>query len=240
MAASFCIQLTICAIIYYDLGCQVVAEKRKVCQYREMVLYETVAKEACVQQEINRSRFIGHICPVESREEAEMYIASIREQYKDATHNVPAMVIGQGQQIQWGSDDGEPQGTSGAPIVQMLTKRGLTNVVVVVTRYFGGIKLGPGGLIRAYTGCVAAAVEAAGIRQVRSLYELVVELEYSLLPKLQNIAENSFFQIGNLEYTDCVTCSLLCEKEDKEHLKRVISDLARGGEKILKETAKNA
>lgn len=210
------------------------------CQYRIMVLYETVAKEACVQQEINRSRFIAHICPVENRQEAEAYIAAIREQYKDASHNVPAMVIGEGQQIQWGSDDGEPQGTSGAPIVQMLTKRGLTNVVVVVTRYFGGIKLGTGGLIRAYTGCAAAAVEEAGIHKVRSLYEMVVELSYSLLPKLQNIAESSFFQIGNLEYTDCITCSLLCKEENKERLKSVISDLSRGGEKILKETVKNA
>lgn len=115
------------------------------------LLYKTIAKEAEATQIIERSRFIAHVKPVETREEAENFITEIKAKYRDATHNVPAMVIGDKLQIQWASDDGEPQGTSGAPMVQMLVKEGITNIVVVVTRYFGGIKLGTGGLVRAYT-----------------------------------------------------------------------------------------
>ena len=130
-----------------------------------MILYKTVAKEAHVEQEIRRSRFIAHIAPVADRTEAEAYLAAVKRQYKDATHNVPAMILGPGQEIQWASDDGEPQGTSGAPILQMLAKHELTNVIAVVTRYFGGTKLGTGGLIRAYTGSAALALEAAGMHR---------------------------------------------------------------------------
>ena len=87
-----------------------------------MELYKTVRKQAEAVQVIDKSRFIARVCPVESREEADAFLAEIREKYKDATHNVPAMVIGDKSQIQWASDDGEPQGTSGAPMVQMMVK----------------------------------------------------------------------------------------------------------------------
>ena len=109
-----------------------------------MILYKTVMEEAEAEQTIEKSRFISHIKPVTSKEAAEEFIAEIRASYKTATHNVPAFVIGNKMQLQWASDDGEPQGTSGAPIVQMLVKEGITNVAVVVTRYFGCIKLGTG------------------------------------------------------------------------------------------------
>ena len=109
-----------------------------------MKLYSTVTGPGEAEQIIEKSRFITHVMPVSSKEEADEFIASVKKEYKDATHNVPAMVIGDKMQIQWGSDDGEPQGTSGAPVVQMLVKEGITNVAVVVTRYFGGIKLGTG------------------------------------------------------------------------------------------------
>ena len=114
-----------------------------------MILYKTVGKAAQAEQIIEKSRFITHVRPVTSREEADSFFAEIKKEYKDATHNVPAMVIGDKFQIQWASDDGEPQGTSGAPIVQMLVNEEITNVALVVTRYFGGVKLGTGGLVRA-------------------------------------------------------------------------------------------
>ena len=120
-----------------------------------MKLYSTVFSEARAEQEIERSKFITTVRPVDTREEAEEFFAEVRKEFKDATHNVPAMVIGDKMQIQWASDDGEPQGTSGAPIVQMLVREGITNTALVVTRYFGGIKLGTGGLVRAYTGSVS-------------------------------------------------------------------------------------
>ncbi|MGN0715111.1 MAG: IMPACT family protein, partial [Anaerovoracaceae bacterium] len=95
-----------------------------------MKLYSTVAGEAHAEQVIEKSRFIAYVSPAQSREEADAFIASIRKKHKDATHNVPAIVLGEKMQIQWASDDGEPQGTSGAPMVQMLVKEGITNVVV--------------------------------------------------------------------------------------------------------------
>ena len=182
-----------------------------------MELYKTVRKQAEAGQVIDKSRFIAHVFPVESREEADAFLAEIREKYKDATHNVPAMVIGDKSQIQWASDDGEPQGTSGAPMVQMMVKEGLTNLIVVVTRYFGGIKLGTGGLVRAYTSSAKLGLEAAGVCSVREMAELTVKIDYPYLAKIQNMAseqldleeadregeENlSNFRIANIQYTD--------------------------------------
>lgn len=182
-----------------------------------MELYKTVRKQAEAVQVIDKSRFIAHVFPVESREEADAFLAEIREKYKDATHNVPAMVIGDKSQIQWASDDGEPQGTSGAPMVQMMVKEGLTNLIVVVTRYFGGIKLGTGGLVRAYTSSAKLVLEAAGVCSVREMAELTVKIDYPYLAKIQNMAseqldleeadregeENlSNFRIANIQYTD--------------------------------------
>lgn len=182
-----------------------------------MELYKTVRTQAEAVQVIDKSRFIAHVCPVESREEADAFLAEIREKYKDATHNVPAMVIGDKSQIQWASDDGEPQGTSGAPMVQMMVKEGLTNLIVVVTRYFGGIKLGTGGLVRAYTSSAKLGLEAAGVCSVREMAELTVKIDYPYLAKIQNMAseqldleeadregeENlSNFRIANIQYTD--------------------------------------
>ena len=139
-----------------------------------MELYRTVKQEASAEQIIERSRFIAHIRPVGSREEADAFVEEIRGQYRDATHNVPAMVLGDKQQVQWGSDDGEPQGTSGAPMVQLIVGEGLTDLVIVVTRYFGGIKLGTGGLVRAYTSSARLAIEAAGICAVYAACRLKV------------------------------------------------------------------
>ena len=170
-------------------------------------------KEAEASQTIEKSKFTAHIKPVETREEAEEFISGIRKKYKDATHNVPAMVIGDKFQIQWASDDGEPQGTSGAPIVQMLVKEGITNVAIVVTRYFGGIKLGTGGLVRAYTGCAKLGLEAAGICSVQEICRLIIRIEYTNLARLQNMAAcrldtsspgKAEFIIKDVQYSDKV------------------------------------
>ena len=99
-----------------------------------MKLYNTVADEGCAEQIIEKSKFIAYVRPVSSKEEADAFIGEIKKKHRDATHNVPAMIIGDKMQIQWASDDGEPQGTSGAPIIKMLTAEGITNVAVVITR----------------------------------------------------------------------------------------------------------
>lgn len=133
-----------------------------------MKLYKTVEKEASASQIIEKSKFITYVKPVSSKEEADAFIAEIRKKHKDATHNVPAMVIGDKMQLQWASDDGEPQGTSGAPMVKLLTSEEITDTVIVVTRYFGGIKLGTGGLVRAYTSSAKLGLEAAGVAEYMS------------------------------------------------------------------------
>ncbi len=213
-----------------------------------MELYKTVRKQAEAVQVIEKSRFIAHVCPVESREEADVFLAEIREKYKDATHNVPAMVIGDKSQIQWASDDGEPQGTSGTPMVQMMVKEDLTNLIVVVTRYFGGIKLGTGGLVRAYTSSAKLGLEAAGICSVRELAELTVKIDYPHLAKIQNMAseqldldeadqvgEENFsnFRIANIQYTDRIGMKIQTLPGSLKNVEMLFQNITSGKSEIL-------
>ena len=200
-----------------------------------MKLYSTVRAEASAEQIIEKSRFIAYVSPAETREEADEFIASIRKKHKDATHNVPAMVLGDKFQIQWGSDDGEPQGTSGAPIVQMLVAQGITNVVVVVTRYFGGIKLGTGGLVRAYTSSAKLGLEAAGICDVCERQVMTYALDYTYLAKLQNLAGGALLTIENLTYTDVVQAELSCVPERADEAKNLIANLTGGQGRLCSE-----
>lgn len=199
-----------------------------------MELYRTIRKEACETQIIEKSKFIAHAKPVETREEADKFIGEIKSRYKDATHNVPAMVLGEKCQIQWASDDGEPQGTSGAPMVQMLVGEGLTNLVVVVTRYFGGIKLGTGGLVRAYTSSAKLAVEAAGICSVQQVCRLGVTLDYTYLSRFQQMASESIsegdggFIIGDINYGEKVRLELITPEENLENLTGMIANMTAG------------
>lgn len=207
-----------------------------------MKLYNTVRKEAEASQIIEKSKFIAHVRPVSTREEAEAFIAEIKSRYKDATHNVPAMVIGDKFQIQWASDDGEPQGTSGAPVVQMLVKEGITNVAVVVTRYFGGIKLGTGGLVRAYTGSAKLGIEAAEICSVQEICRMKISIEYTSLAKLQNLAAASLdtenpvqgeFTIDEAEYSDKVVLSVSALPENEDAVKQIFANVTAGNAQIL-------
>lgn len=199
-----------------------------------MELYRTIRKEACETQIIEKSKFIAHAKPVETREEADKFIGEIKSRYKDATHNVPAMVLGEKCQIQWASDNGEPQGTSGAPMVQMLVGEGLTNLVVVVTRYFGGIKLGTGGLVRAYTSSAKLAVEAAGICSVQQVCRLGVTLDYTYLSRFQQMASESIsegdggFVIGDINYGEKVRLELITPEENLEKLTGMIANMTAG------------
>ena len=205
-----------------------------------MIRYKTVFKEAETEQIIDKSRFIGHIRPVDSREEAEAFLAEIRSKHKAATHNVPAFVIGDQFQLQWASDDGEPQGTSGAPIVQMLVKEGITNIAVVITRYFGGIKLGTGGLVRAYTGTTKLVLEESGICAVKELDELKIRMDYTFLGKLQNLASNGKFEVSDTIFEDMVTVVLDIEPENAEEVRTMLSNLTGGSGMLLSESKKLA
>ena len=178
-----------------------------------MILYETVMNEGVTEQIIEKSRFIAHVKPVETKEEADEFIKEIKEEHKNATHNVPIMVIGDKFQIQWASDDGEPSGTSGAPVVQMLVKEGITNVAIVITRYFGGIKLGTGGLVRAYTSSAKLGLEKAGRAYMKELVSLRIKVDYSYLSIIQNLAKNGDFRIGETNFTEKVSIQCLTEPE---------------------------
>ena len=192
------------------------------------VLYTTVEKEASAEQTIERSRFISYIKPVSTREEAEAFFSRVNDRHKDARHCVPAFVIGDKMQLQWASDNGEPQGTAGAPIVQMLVKEGVTNVAVGVIRYFGGIKLGTGGLVRAYTSSARLALEAAGLHQVREMCLMTASIPYNLLGRLQNLEKSMPFEIKGIEYTEEVAVSLAFEPEAEAGITAMLSDLLSG------------
>ena len=193
-----------------------------------MVRYTTVAKEAHVEQVIERSRFIGHICHVESKEEFEAFREKIRAQWPGADHNVPAYIIGEKMELMWNSDRGEPAGTAGPPIMQFLQREGITNVCCIVTRYFGGILLGKGGLVRAYTSSAQLALEAAGRFEVKDIIEYRVRIPYTVLGKLQNIEQSMPFEIKDIEYSDAIELTLVYEPEDSSEVESALNDLCSG------------
>ncbi|MBP3384749.1 MAG: YigZ family protein [Firmicutes bacterium] len=201
-----------------------------------MIQYKTVAKEAQAEQIIDKSRFIAYVKHVESKEEADAFIASIRAMHKTATHNVPAFVIGDQFQLQWASDDGEPQGTSGAPMVQMLVKEGITNVCIVVTRYFGGIKLGTGGLVRAYTSSAKLGLEASGICEMKEMAVMQFKVDYSFLSKIQNLAQGGKFSIEDIVYEADVTLKIVSEIEDGDEVKSMFTNLTSATARLVSET----
>ncbi|MBE6032377.1 MAG: YigZ family protein [Clostridiales bacterium] len=198
-----------------------------------MYRYRTILQEAQAEQVIDKSRFITYVQPVETREEAEAFFSRIRAKHRDATHNVPAFVIGEHFDLQWASDDGEPQGTSGAPMVQMMVKEGITNVAVVVTRYFGGIKLGTGGLVRAYTSSARLGLEAAGLCRVEEQEVLTIQVDYSFYDKLQNLAGKQGLQLSNPVYTDKVTIEASMTPEQRPETESLLSNLTNGQGQIL-------
>lgn len=201
--------------------------------------YKTVRQEGIAEQVIERSKFIAFVKPVLDREEAQAYFDSIKRMHKDATHHVPAMVLGEQFQIQWASDDGEPQGTAGAPLVHMLVKEEITNVAILVVRYFGGTKLGPGGLIRAYTSTAKLAIEAAEIKQVREMVEMTFQVAYPFLQKIESMAAEGMFNIEKCDYSEAVTVTILFGESEKQNIKTALSDLTSGSLKILLEVSKN-
>ncbi len=198
-----------------------------------MVRFTTIKQAAEAEEIIEKSRFIAHIKRADTREEADSFIAEIKHNYKDATHNVPAFVIGEKQEIQWASDDGEPSGTSGAPMLQMIVKEGLTNVVIVVTRYFGGIKLGTGGLVRAYTGIARKVLEYAGRNEVRDIKSLKIKVSYSILSKIQQAAAKTNFNIASISYEDEPVITVSFESEFEESVLKRLSDLTMGNYVII-------
>ncbi|MCQ6555054.1 YigZ family protein [Streptomyces sp. C10-9-1] len=148
--------------------------------------YRTVAREGVHESEINRSRFLCALAPAATEEEAQAFVARIRREHPAATHNCYAYVVGADASVQKASDDGEPGGTAGVPMLQMLLRREVRYTAAVVTRYYGGVKLGAGGLIRAYGGAVGEALDALGTVTRRRFRILAVTVDHQRAGKLEN------------------------------------------------------
>ena len=174
-----------------------------------------------------RSEFLGHVRPVESEDEARAFIAEMKKKYYDARHNCWCYIIKDGAERY--SDDGEPQGTAGIPMLEVFRREGVCNVVCVVTRYFGGILLGAGGLLRAYTKSAKDALDAAGISVVRRWVETELDCSYAAAEKLkQEIAAYGGIVAG-LDYGAAVTIRAYVPEELAEGFKAKIFDVSAGG-----------
>lgn len=182
-----------------------------------MKSYKTVFAYGEDELSINKSRFIGYATPVESEEEAVSFIEKIRKKHCNSTHNVPVYIIGEDMRLQRYSDDGEPSGTAGVPVLEMLKKEGITNICIVMTRYFGGVKLGTGGLVRAYTQTAKVALDAAVVVE-KSVYTVIkCEMDYHLHGKIRNhLMERPDIIIGETVYTDKVIVTLYIPPDSLE------------------------
>lgn len=205
-------------------------------------LYYTVKVRGEHEIVIQKSRFICHVNRAETEEAAQDFIQSIKKQHWSATHNCSAYLIGEQNQIQKANDDGEPSGTAGVPMLEVLKKRDLKDTVVVVTRYFGGIKLGAGGLIRAYGKSVSEGLNAVGIVERRLMAVMHTKVDYTWLGKLENELRSSFFQLKDIHYSDLVEIEAYVEEEKAEAFTEWMTELTNGqaditvGEKVYLET----
>jgi len=194
--------------------------------------YKTVAGYGEDVIVIERSRFIGYARRVTTEEEATAFIAMIKKKHWDATHNCSAFVIGENDQIQRSSDDGEPSGTAGKPILECIKKNGVKDTVVVVTRYFGGIKLGAGGLVRAYTAGTVMALKAAKI-VVHTLHQTIsVSVDYTWWGKVENELRIGEFRVSGTDFTDKVTANVLIPEGEQDAFVDRMVDLTNGQAQI--------
>ncbi|MCK6206038.1 YigZ family protein [Bacillus infantis] len=161
---------------------------------------------------IQKSRFIAQIARAETEEEAQQFIQMIKKKHSTATHNCSAYLIGENNQIQKANDDGEPSGTAGVPILEVLKKKDLKDTVAVITRYFGGIKLGAGGLIRAYGKSASEGIASAGIVERRLMRIMHTKVEYTWLGKLENELRSSDYLIKEIHYLDSVEFETYAEE----------------------------
>ena len=159
--------------------------------------------------EVNKSKFLAHVKHVETEEAAREFILMIRKKYFDATHNCSAWVLGERGDKQKSNDDGEPGGTAGNPILETIKKNELTNCAVVVTRYFGGIKLGAGGLIRAYSHTTALGITSSKVVQMTLFEKISLTLEYNFLATVENYLRNKKIRVKGTDYADVVTLEIL-------------------------------
>ena len=190
--------------------------------------FRTIKEDGQVQEEIKKSRFICHIKRVTTEEEARNFIQAVKKEHYKATHNCSAFILGERREMKRSSDDGEPSGTAGVPMLGVLENHQLTNACAVVTRYFGGIKLGAGGLIRAYAGSVALAITEIGIVHIKEQLGLRLTLSYSQYQELPNFLKAKQLQEQDTAFTDQVQTTIFVDKDDKESVIESLIELFNG------------
>lgn len=190
--------------------------------------YYTIQTDGQHEIEIKKSRFLCSLARVEDEEAAKAFIQAVKKEHWKATHNCSAFIVGERDEVQRSSDDGEPSGTAGVPMLEVLKKRELSNVVAVVTRYFGGTKLGAGGLIRAYSQSVASALDAVGVVRGSLQQQIDCNIAYPLLGKLQNFLETSPYATREIQYAEQVTVSCMIDETLVAAFIAEVTDLLNG------------
>ena len=178
--------------------------------------YKTLLTRASDEFIINKSRFIGYGAPAASEEEALGFLADVRSAHKDASHHCYAYIIGANMGVMRYSDDGEPGGTAGMPIIEVMKARQVTNACVVVVRYFGGVLLGAGGLTRAYTQGAAVAVNAAGVGEVSPTRRYLMEVPYPMLGRVEYLLKSLPVIVEDKQFSDAIVMTLIVRARDDE------------------------
>lgn len=188
--------------------------------------YKTILRSAQDEFVEKKSHFLAYASPVHTVEEANAFISGVRQQHWDATHNVPAFVLKNG--IQRSSDDGEPSGTAGVPVLDVLLKSGVQDVCVVVTRYFGGILLGAGGLVRAYSHACSLALEAAGVVTMAPCAEMDLRVDYSYYERVQLLLADYNGQVLHTDFGEAVSISYTMEESRLDDFRGALTELSGG------------
>lgn len=190
--------------------------------------YKTLLKAGEDQFTVNKSRFIGQAAPVDTAEEALEFIGNVRSRRRDASHNCFAYIIGTNKGIMRYSDDSEPSGTAGLPIIEVMKAQDVTNCAVVVTRYFGGVLLGAGGLVRAYAQGAKIALDAAGVGVMYPTSRLMIDISYPLLGKLEYCLKDMPCIVEDKSFTDRVTLMVIVRLAHEDILLNGISSATDG------------
>lgn len=180
--------------------------------------YKTLLTRASDEFIINKSRFIGYGAPAASEEEALGFLADVRSAHKDASHHCYAYIIGANMGVMRYSDDGEPGGTAGMPIIEVMKARQITNACVVVVRYFGGVLLGAGGLTRAYSQGAATAINAAGVGEVSPTRRYLMEVPYPMLGRVEYLLKSLPVIVEDKQFSDAIVMTLIVRARDDEAL----------------------
>lgn len=201
---------------------------------KRRAILKRVHKDGSAQITEKKSRFIGDVYNIENEEDALYYINETKKKYWDARHHCYAYIIGNNNEIKRFSDDGEPSGTAGKPILDVLDKSGIANCLIIVTRYFGGTLLGTGGLIRAYSEAAKSGIEASGIMEVKKGIQAQIDADYNSFGKIQYMCMERNIIITDTEYGENVHINMIIEESEYAHFQKAVADAFAGRLEIVK------